>query len=94
MANMPTIPEVLAILDQLPKTWTRPAGPDRGLGFVTWRDLSFALFPQGDARWRRPQGAPHGLDRSPAYEFMDMLWRHPAFTTARVGGQQYFAVKP
>lgn len=94
MADLPSIDQVLAAIDRLPKGWTRPAGPDAGLGFVSWQVLAYELFPKGSPLWRRPQGQPHGLDQSPAWSFMNRLGFDPAITTARISNVQYFARKP
>lgn len=94
MTDLPSIETVLAAIDRLPADWTRPAGPDAGLKFVSWRALAYELFPKGSPLWRQPQGQPHGRHYSPAYEFMDRLGFSPAIITARLSGQQLFARKP
>lgn len=94
MTDLPTTAQVLEAIDRLPKGWTRPAGADAGLGFVSWQVLAYELFPKGSAAWRRPQGQPHGRDQSPAWSFMDRLGFDPAITTARISGVQYFARRP
>lgn len=94
MSELPSIEQVLAAIDSLPAEWTMPAGPNKGLKFVSRGALAGALFNQGSPLWRRPKGQPHGRNNSPAWDFMERLGFKPEITVTRIKGIPYFARKP
>lgn len=83
---MPTVEDALAIIDAA-EVSEYPHTTADGAVFVSWKTIAFALFPKGSPHWKRPEGQPHGLDQSPAFEFMSRLGFDPRVRTIR---GQYF----
>lgn len=88
-SEMPKLEDVLAAIDSLPVEWTRPGD---GATFVSRHALGQKLFPPGSKLWQRPQGMPHGLDRSPAWTFMDRIGFDfgASIETVNMGARKYY----
>lgn len=91
--SMPDEDDVLAAIDRL--AFEARHHTANGTPLISWQQLAFALFEKGSPFWTRPKGQPHGLDRSPAVEFMDRIaFDMPRVHKINLGGAAFYCRNP